>query len=38
MGSHRETGETVAIKQIPRRMVRQSKVNQEIEILRMAGE
>ena len=37
MGSHRETGETVAIKQIPKKMVRHNKVNQEIEILRMAG-
>lgn len=38
MGSHRETGETVAIKQMPKRTVRQSKVAQEIEILQQAGE
>lgn len=38
VGSHRETGETVAIKQMPKRSVRQAKVMQEIEILRLAGE
>jgi serine/threonine protein kinase len=38
VGSHRETGEFVAIKQLPKKNVRQHKVMQEIEILRTAGE
>lgn len=38
VGAHRETGETVAIKQMPKKAVKEWKVQQEIEILRQAGE
>jgi hypothetical protein len=38
VGAHRETGETVAIKQMPKKAVKEWKVQQEIEILRLAGE
>jgi len=37
-GIHRETGEVVAIKQLPKRSVRPRKVMEEINILRVAGE
>ncbi len=38
VGAHRETGETVAIKQVPKKVVKEWKVQQEIEILRLGGD
>ena len=37
-GVHRETGEKVAIKQLPRRLVSRSKVMEEVEILQTVGD
>ena len=38
VGSHRETSEIVAIKQLPKKSIREHKVMTEVEILRLAGE
>jgi calcium/calmodulin-dependent protein kinase I len=38
VGSHRETGEVVAIKQLPKKAIRELKVMTEVDILRLAGE
>lgn len=37
-GVHKETGEVVAVKQIPRKLTQPSRLQAEVDLLRMAGQ